>query len=158
MRNFIQNIFGNASDSDFRTIDEMEAIFRPIEQKLDSMLEQARPILEHEQILLSEHSNRSGFGGHSHPAFTWSFYFEKREPYGSEIKRATIQLTYRVTELEAEPRQIEVTSIAEIFQIGKQSRIREKKEMLYSIDQFLNMKMDLIIIDCTTDSEQTLSK
>lgn len=120
---------------DYRTINEMEAIFRPVEQRLDALLEQARPILEHEQILLSEHSNRSGFGGHSHHAFIWSFQFEKREPFGPEIKRATTRLTYRVTELEGEPQQIEVTSIAEVFQIGKQSRIREIKEMLYSIDQ-----------------------
>lgn len=143
---------------DFRTISEMEAIFRPVEQRLDAMLENARPILEHEQILLSEYSNRSRFGGHSHPAFSWSFQFDKREPFGSEIKRATTQLTHRVTELEGEPQQIEVTSIAEIFQIGKESRVREISKTFYPINQFLNMRVDQVIFDNIAAAEQILAK
>jgi hypothetical protein len=143
---------------DFRDTNEMEAAFRPVEQRLDAMLEEARPTLERERIFLSEHSNRSGFGGHSYPAFTWSFHFEKRHWYGSEIKRATARLTYQETCREGEPQRMEIISMAEIFQTGKQSRVREIKEMLYPIDQFLNMRMDLIIIDCIADAQQVLSK
>ncbi|MDQ3800347.1 MAG: hypothetical protein M3384_12925 [Acidobacteriota bacterium] len=142
----------------WRTIEEAEASFRPIERMLDAMLEESRANLVNEGILLREDSNRTGFGGHSYPAFIWSFHFEKRQPYGSEIKRATAQLTYRETLAEGEPQKMEVTSYAEIFQTGKQSRFSEGRKMLYPIDRFLSMRMDLIIIDCIAEAERILSK
>lgn len=142
----------------WRTIDEAEASFRPVERMLDAMLEESRASLVSEGIILREESNRTGFGGHSYPAFSWSFHFERRQPYGSEIKRATTKLTYRETLLQGEPQQMEVAFVAEIFQIGKQSRFCEGREMIYPIDQFLNMRMDLIIIDWIAAAEHILSE
>jgi hypothetical protein len=53
---------------------------------------------------------------------------------------------------------IEVTSVAEIFQIGKQSRVREVREMIYPIEQFLNKRMDQVIIDNLVAAEQFFAK
>ena len=144
--------------NDWKTTAEAEAAFRPIERRLDAMLEESRTRLVNEGIVLREDSNRTGFGGHSYPAFIWSFHFEKHQPFGSEIKRAKVQLTYRETFQVEAPHRMEVRSVAEIFQTGKLSRVIEVKEVLYPIDQFLNMRMDLIIIDCIANAEHFLSK
>ena len=130
----------------FRPINEIEASFRSVEQRLDAMLEIARARLEREGIALSDISNRSGFDG-GFPAFAWGFRFVKREDFGSEIKRATVRLEYREPALEGEPQMIEDTFVAEIFQIGKQSRVRETSKMVYPIGQFLDMSMDQVVTD-----------
>ena len=142
----------------WKTTAEIEASFRPIEHSLDAMLEQIRASLVNKGIVLREDSNRSGFGGHSYTTFRWSFHFEKREALGSEIKRATARLNYLEPIMEEDPQTIEVTSLAEIFQIGKQSRVREIREIIYLIDQFLNMKMDQVISDNIAAAKQILSK
>jgi hypothetical protein len=138
----------------WKTTAEAEVSFRPIER----MLDESRSNLVNEGILMREESNRTGFGGHSYPAFIWGFHFENRQPFVSDIKRAKVQLTYRETLLEGESQRMEVTTVAEIFQIGKQSRFSEGRKMIYPIDQFLNMRMDSIIIDCIATAKQVLSK
>ncbi|HYP51489.1 MAG TPA: hypothetical protein VEQ34_11160, partial [Pyrinomonadaceae bacterium] len=119
---------------------EVEASFRPLERKLDAMLEEARARLNDEGIAVRDESNRTGFGG-GFSDFVWAFDFEKREDYGSEIKRAKARLWYFEPDMKGEPRKIEVTSVAEIFQIGKQSRVYEVSKVVYPIEQFLNLKM-----------------
>jgi hypothetical protein len=106
----------------FRLNGEIEASFRRVEQMLDTMLEESRAYIEREGIGLRDESNRSGFDPGGFPYFVWAYYFEKREAYGSEIKRAEARLSYREPVYKDESRMIEVTSGAEIFQIGKQSR------------------------------------
>jgi hypothetical protein len=142
----------------WKNITEVEASFRHIEPSLDEMLEQARASLVNKGIVLHDDSNRSGAGGHDFAYFTWSFHFEKREDYGSEIKRATVRLYYREQLMEEDPQTIEVTSVAEIFQIGKQSRVREVREMIYPIEQFLTMRIEQVIIDNLVAAEQILAK
>lgn len=142
----------------WKTTAEIEASFRPIEHLLDGMLEQAYASLINRGIVLREDSNRSGFGGHSYTTFRWSFHFEKRQAYRSEIKRATTRLNYLEPIMEEDPQIMEVTSVAEVFQIGKESRVSEISEMLYPINQFLNMRMDSIIFESIAAAEQILSK
>lgn len=60
--------------------------------------------------------------------------------------------------MEEDPQIIEVTSLAEIFQIGKQSRVREIREIIYPIDQFLIMRMDKVVIENIAVAEQILAK
>lgn len=136
---------------------EVEASFRPVERMLDTMLEEARTCLDQEGIAVRDDSNRSGFG-HGFSYFVWAFNFEKREAFGSEIKRATARLWYFEPALEEELQTIKVTSVAEIFQIGKQSRVLEWKEEAYPIKQFLNMRMEQVIMDCLAFAEQILAK
>lgn len=142
----------------WKTTAESEASFRPIEHSLDVMLEQIRASLVNKGIVLREGSNRSGFGGHGYDYFSWSFHFEKREALGSEIKLATARLKYLEPIMEEDSQTIEVSSIAEIFQTGKQSRVCEIKEMIYPIEQFLTMRMDQVISDNIAAAEQILSK
>jgi hypothetical protein len=122
------------------------------------MFEQTSPSLINEGIVWRNESNRSGAGVHSFPSFIWSFHFEKREAYGSEIKRATVRLWYREPFMEEDSQRIEVGSVAEIFQTGKQSRLSEVIEMFYPIKQFLPMRMDQVIIDNLATAEQFLAK
>jgi hypothetical protein len=143
---------------DWKNTDEIEASFRQIEHSLDVRLEQACVNLVNKGIVLREDSNRSGIGGHSYTSFVWSFHFEKREAFGSEIKRATVQLWYREPIMEGDSQRMEITSVAEIFQIGKQSRLCEVREMFYPIEQFLTMKMDQLILENFAATEQILSK
>jgi hypothetical protein len=142
----------------WKNIADIEASFRHIEQSLDVMLEQVRPSLVNKGIVLRDDSNRSGAGGHDFAAFIWSFHFEKREDYGSEIKRANVRLWYREQLMEEDPQTIEVSSVAEIFQTGKQSRVCEVKKMIYPIEQFLTMRMDQVIIELLASAEQILAK
>ena len=142
----------------WKTFAEIEASFRPIEHSLDTMLEEICASLVNKGIVLREDSNRTGVGGHSYTTFRWSFHFEKRAAYGSEIKRATVRLNYLEPIIEEDPQIIEVTSVAEIFQTGKQSRFIEASEKTYPINQFLNIKMDSIILENITAAEQILSK
>ena len=137
---------------------EVEKSFRRVEQMLDSMLEETRAYLELERIAVRDSSNRSGFDGGGFPSFTWAYQFEKRTPYGSEIKSSVARLWYREPVYEDEIQRIEVTSVAQIFQIGKLSRVSEKKEWVCPIEKFLNMKMDQVIMDCFAVSEQVLVK
>jgi hypothetical protein len=76
----------------WKNITEVEASFHRIEHTLDMMFEQVRPSLVNKGIVWRDNSNRSGAGSHDFAYFTWSFHFEKREDYGSEIKRATVRL------------------------------------------------------------------
>jgi hypothetical protein len=141
----------------FKDNAEVEASFRPVEQRLNAMLEKVRSRLEDKGITVRDDSNRSGFGG-GFPYFTWAFNFVKREDYGSEIKRATARLWYFEPALEEEPQTIKVTSVAEIFQIGKQSRVSEVSDVVYPIEQFLNMKMEQVIIERLADAERLLAE
>jgi hypothetical protein len=143
---------------DFRNTTEIETSFRSLEQRLDAMLEDARAGLEREGIASVDDSNRSGFDGSGIPAFVWHFRFVRREDFGSEIKRATVRLRYGEPALEGESQRVEVTSVAEIFQIGKQSRVAEVMEMVYPLEQFLNLKMERVIMDWIAAAEQILAK
>lgn len=142
---------------EFKTHVEVEASFRPIERMLDTMLEEVRACLENRGIVIRDDSNRSGFG-HGFSYFIWAFDFEKQEAFGSEIKRAMAELWYLEPSLQEEFQRIEVTSGAEIFQIGKQSRMKEVRKTVYPIDQFLNLKMDQVIMDCIEYAEKSLAK
>jgi hypothetical protein len=142
----------------WKNIADVEASFRHIEQSLDVMLEQVRAGLVNKGIVLRDESNRSGVGGHDFAYFAWIFHFEKREDYGSEIKRATVRLSYREQLMEEDSQTIEVGSVAEIFQTGKQSRVCEVKKMIYPIEQFLTMRMDQVIIEQLAAAEQFLAK
>lgn len=142
---------------DYRTTAEIEASFRSLERRLDAMLDEARHVLEHERIALHDASNRSGFGG-GFPYFVWGFRFVRQEPFRSEIKRATVRLNYLEPALEGESRRIEVTFNAEIFQIGKHSRVTEGGKTVYEIEQFLNMRMDQVVMDFIAAAEQILAK
>lgn len=84
--------------------------------------------------------------GHGSSYFVWAFNFEKREDYGSELKLATARLRYFEPDQKEEPRMIKVTSASEIFQTGKQSRVLERKEEIYPLEQFLNLKIEQVII------------
>jgi hypothetical protein len=140
-----------------RPIGEIEASFRRVEQMLDTMLEESRRYFEREGIGLRDGSNRSGFDWTS-PYFVWAYYFEKREAYGSEIKRAEARLWYREPAYKDESRRIEVTSGAEIFQIGKESRLREITKATYSIERFLDVGLREVVISCIAAAEQVLAK
>lgn len=142
----------------WKNIADVKASFRRIEQSLDAMLEEVRTGLVNKGIVLRDDSTRSGGGGYDFPYFTWSFHFVKREDFGSEIKRATVRLYYREQLMEEDPQTIEVGSVAEIFQTGKQSRVLEVKEMIYPIEQFLTMRMDQVIIEELAAAEQFLAK
>jgi hypothetical protein len=140
----------------FKHITEIEASFRRIEQMLDAMLEESRTYLERERIALRDDSNRSGFDK-GFPYFVWGYQLEKREAYRSEIKVAAANLRYLEPSIEEEAQIMSVTSIALIFQIGKQSRVREIKERLYPIEEFLAMKLNQVIMNCIVEAEQVLA-
>jgi predicted ATPase len=129
-----------------------------MEQMLDTMLEDSREYFEREGIGLRDESNRSGFDPVSSPYFVWAYYFEKREAYGSEIKRAEARLWYREPVYKDESRRIEVTSGAEIFQIGKESRLREITKEAYSIERFLDAGLRQAVKDCIAAAQQVLAK
>jgi hypothetical protein len=142
----------------FRPNSEIEASFRRVEQMLDAMLEESRTFLEREGIRLRDATNRAGFDGSGFPSFIWAYDFEKRTPFRSEIKLAAASLWYREPVYEDESQTINVKSSAQIFQIGKQSRVREWKEEVYPMDDFLKMKMEQVIMNCFAFSEQVLVK
>jgi hypothetical protein len=142
----------------WKNIADVEASFRHIERSLDVMLEQICASLVNKGIVLRDDSNRSGVGGHDFAYFAWIFHFVKREDYGSEIKRASVRLYYHEQLMEEDPQTIEVSSVAEIFQTGKQSRVCEVKKMIYPIEQFHTMRMDQVIIDNLASAEQILAK
>ena len=129
-----------------------------MEQVLDAMLEELRAYLEREGIAVTDNSNRSGFDGSGFPSFTWAYRFEKRTPFRSEIKLAAAALWYREPVYEGEAQTITVTSIAQIFQIGKQSRVQESKKEDYPIGDFLKMKMEQVIMNCFTVAGMVLAK
>jgi hypothetical protein len=137
---------------------EIEASFRRVEQMLDEMLEETRVFIESESIKLRDSTNRSGFDGSGFPAFQWTYYFEKRTPFGSEIKVAAASLSYREPVYKDQSPTIEVSSGAYIFQIGKQSRVSEWKDEVYPIEDFLKMKMEQVIINCFAFAEKVLAK
>ncbi|HEX8251069.1 MAG TPA: hypothetical protein VF599_23040 [Pyrinomonadaceae bacterium] len=143
---------------DFRTTAEIEASFRSMEQRLDAMLEAARAGLERERIASVDDSNRSGFDGSGMPSFAWRFRFVKQEDFGSEIKRATVRLRYGEPILKGESQKIEATSVAEIFQIGKKSRVTEIRKMVYPLEQFLDLSLNQVIADFVAPAEQFLAK
>jgi hypothetical protein len=141
----------------FKSLAEVEASFRRVEQRLDAMLEESRAYLEREQIALRDDSNRSGFGG-GYPYFVWSYQFEKRVAYGSEIKLAAANVWYIEPAEEEEAQIIKVTAIAEIFQTGKHSRVKEIKDRTYLIEKFLHLKLEQVIMNCFVAAEQVLIK
>lgn len=141
----------------FKPTAEIEASFRRVERKLDAMLEESRACLVGERITLRDDSNRSGFDKCGFPSFVWEYHFERREAYGSEIKAAAANLRYVEPIEEEEAQEINLDTVAEIFQIGKQSRIKEKRERIYSIERFLNVRLDQVVMNSIADAEQALS-
>ena len=125
---------------------------------LDAMLEESRTFLEREGIRLRDSTNRTGFDGGGFPAYEWTYHFEQRTPFGSEIKVAAASLSYREPVCKDQSPTIEVSSGAYIFQIGKQSRVSEWKEEVYPIEDFLKMKMEQVIINSFAFAEQVLAK
>lgn len=142
----------------FRPDSEPEASFRGVEQMLDAMLEESRTFLEREGIRLRDATNRSGFDGGGYPSFIWAYHFEKRTPFGSEIKLAAASLWYREPVYEEDAQTIKVASSAQIFQVGKQSRVLEWKEEVYPVWDFLKTKMEQVITNCFAFAEQVLAK
>ena len=140
----------------YKTITEIEVSFRQVEQVLDAMLEESRTYLERERIAVRDNSNRSGFD-RGFPYFVWGYNFEKREAYRSEIKVAAANLHYLEPAIEEEAQIINVASMAQIFQTGKQSRVTEIKKWIYPIEEFLNMKMEQIIMNCIVAAEEVLA-
>ncbi len=140
----------------YKPLTDIEASFRRIEQRLDAMLEESRSYLESERIALRDESNRSGFDK-GFPYFVWGYNFEKREVYRSELKVATANLRYIEPILEGEAQIIKVGSAAQIFQIGKLSRVQEVKETTYPIEEMLNMKLNQIVMHCIAIAEQVLA-
>jgi hypothetical protein len=137
---------------------EIEASFRQMERMLDTMLEDSRAYFEREGIGLRDESNRSGFDPVNAPSFVWAYYFERREAYGSEIRRAEARLWYREPVYTDESRRIEVTTGAEIFQIGNQSRVREMTKAVYSVERFADAGLRRVVMDCIVAGEQVLAK
>jgi DNA-binding cell septation regulator SpoVG len=137
---------------------EIEASFRRVEQMLDAMFEESHTFFEREGIRLRDSTNRTGFDGSGFPSFQWAYQFEKRTPFGSEIKVAAAVLLYREPVCKDQSPTIEVSSGAYIFQISKLSRVSEWKDEVYPIEDFLKMKMEQVIINCFAVAEQVLAK
>ena len=122
------------------------------------MLVGSRAHFEREHIGLRDETNRSGFDPVASPSFVWAYHFERREAYGSELKVASARVSYREPVYEEEAQRISIASVAEIFQTGKQSRVKEIKEEAFSIERFLNAGLEQIVMHCIAAAEQVLAK
>lgn len=142
----------------FRPNAEIEASFRRVEEALDAAVEESRAHFEREGVGLRDDSNRSGFDGSGFPYFTWAYHFEKREAYGSEVKSAAARLSYREPLYEGEAQRIDVTTVAQIFQIGKQSRVGETEKATYTIERFQSVGLGRVVTECLAAAERVLAK
>lgn len=124
---------------------EIEASFRRVERLLDAMLGEAAAFLEQEGIDVQDATNRSGFDQGGFPSFVWAYDFNRRRPFGCEIKQASVGLWYREPVYDDDTQSMEVTSVAQIFQIGKLSRVSESQKQIHPISDFLKMKIDEVI-------------
>lgn len=111
-----------------RSTAEIKAAFAHTLKLLDDRVAALRPALEEAGIDITDRSNRSCFDRSGYPYCLWHLRFERRFPHGSEVALASAELQF-LEPLEAStPRELVLSSVAEIFQVGKQSRIEERAE------------------------------
>jgi hypothetical protein len=140
----------------FRPENEIKSSFAQAAQTLDLMLEKARPQLELNQILILDESNRSGFDKSGVPYYLWEYRFEKRMPYGSEIMLASVRLNYLEPPIQQEAGKIRAGWTAEIFQTGKQSRVKKSGEQNMSLEELTAADIGTLINNLIVHAQTVL--
>jgi len=120
------------------------------------MLEKAGPQLEVNQILVHDESNRSGFDKSGVPYYLWGYRFEKRMPYGSEIMLASVRLKYLEPPIPQEASNVRARWTAEIFQTGKESRVKESGEQNMSLEQLNAADLGTLICSLIVHAQTVL--
>jgi hypothetical protein len=118
-----------------RTYEELKASFDRVVAVLDSALASARPLLDAQGIEVHDRSNRSCYDRSGYPVCRWTVRFDKQSVHGSEIALASADLEFMEPADDASERHLRADSIAEIYQIGKQSRVKDRLQQRIPVEE-----------------------
>ena len=141
-----------------RPENEIKFYFAQAAQTLDLLLEQIRPQLEFNQILIHDESNRSGFDKSGVPYYLWEYRFEKRMPYGSEFMLASVRLSYLEPPVPHEVGNLRASWTAEVFQIGKESRVKESGEQKLLLGELNAAELGKLVSSLIARAQAALSE
>lgn len=123
---------------------------------LDDRVAASRPLLEAIGILITDRSNRSCFDRSGYPYCLWHLRFERSFPHGSEVARASAELEFVEPWETTQPREVVARSLAEIFQIGKQSRIAERTEQRIPAEEAGGLDVAKLVVELINDAVNRL--
>jgi hypothetical protein len=110
-----------------RTNDEIESAFAGTCRLLDRLLDDARPRLVAAGVTITDRSNRSCFDKSGYPYCLWLHRFDRQFRHDSEIAVASAELSF-FEPIDPVGRELVALSIAEIYQVGKRSRVNDRTE------------------------------
>lgn len=105
--------------------------FRRIESRLDEMVGRAEPDFRSANVLVQDWSARNYNYKIDH--LFWSHSFLKEWDAGVERARITVRLSYTEPLNPEGPPEVELSSRAELFQQGQQSRIDKRTKSIVSL-------------------------
>ena len=111
---------------------DAEERFRAAEQVLDELLLQDRPALT--GLMIHDQCGRTY--NYKNPFLTWCYYFIRNVQDGTETRRVSVYVTFmEPPDLEKEDL-ISIETRAEVFQVGKPSRIDKRLESETTLENF----------------------
>lgn len=129
-----------------RSTDHFHTTFALTCQLLDRLLDDARLRLEAAGLTITERSNRTGFDHWSgYPYAHWEVHFRRELEHGSEIAAASARLSFFEPLDDTVQRELTATSIAEIYQTGKQSRVDDRSEQRIAISEMENGNVGTLV-------------
>lgn len=112
-------------------MNRVETEFRRIESRLDEMVGRAEPDFRSANVLIQDWSARNYHYKNDH--LSWSHSFLKVWDVGVERARITVCLSYTEPLNPEGPPEVELSSRAELFQQGQQSRIDKRTRSIVSL-------------------------
>jgi hypothetical protein len=135
---------------------EIEAAFARTLRTLDDRVAASRPALEAIGIFITDRSNRSCFDRSGYPYCLWRLRFDRSYPHGSEVARASAELEFFEPLKVSTPRELVARSVAELFQIGKQSRVDDRAERRLPADASGELDVEKLVVQLINEAVDRL--
>ena len=139
-----------------RTNGQIRESFDRLVRLLDAAIESARPALESASISIRDASNRSCFDMSGWPYCVYDMHFERRYAHGSETALAAAELYFREP-YDSSERTVIARSIAEVFQTGSLSRIREAVDHPIAADRIAEIDLETLVGQLLDEARRALT-
>jgi hypothetical protein len=119
--------------------------FRTVERELDRLVEHAMARLLASDVRVEDESARQYH--YKNELLVWTYRFQTSWPVGSEIAQITVRLQF--AEFDEPPAliKVEVRTVAEVFQVGQISRVRNADWRVVTLERLMADGVDAVVLD-----------
>jgi hypothetical protein len=121
----------------------VESAFRAAEAELDAMVAAAVGMLSGADVEIVDNSDRTYH--YKNQSLLWEFRFTATWSLGYEVAKVMVRLSCPEPAIAGEASSVVATTTAEIFQTGKQSRVRRKREMAIAWESLRSRALEAVI-------------